>query len=1015
MKKFLLLILIILLPSVLSALTAPQIYFATDDALRNMAELRGLPEGTREEMQNALYEYEGLDAYTIEAEEAEDEESAEGFLLTINSSENLSREDGRVVLTGNSSISMTDDGVSSELSADTIIIDMDNSRLTALENVSYSTDDESASIQEIEADIVTVSWESGSLIVTDATTQTESGEEGDEDAITIYTSGETLSYSPDKGMLYSDGFITSNEDEAYVSITAKEIAMLSGADMFVTNAYLSIGRVPLLWMPFFFFPGSQITGNPSIGFNSERGAFLNTTFEVLGQAESVNAEADDDEEPSFMSILSSGGNSENNHPTGAYYSSKGELSDAERWARDTGSYVAIMADAYKKNGLHLGVESYISLLDDSLTFSVLDGVALSPESSYYDGHFRYYGVNEFEYSDYGLDLTLSLPFYSDSRVMMDFGDRLTGFSLFSLIQTPEFPTEYDSTITSYSNELEIDYRLPSQLQNDYISSFSLSDLNLGVDYRWDSRKHRYYVDETTLPSFSASVSGTIFDYAASIAPNTVVAEKEETDVTDIHLLSDPLLYAVYEAEKARAEVSGNENYSISLGYSISENFRNEYGFRNSGEYEEGELSSSTSMRLTLDAAAADYATLKAVFTPTYSYLWEDSDSVTAYTHRGAVTSDITFSVPYIGIQYHIASRLFNYKSEVENGAEIDSDFLVPGWNQDTITSHSISLTKAFSTEYGTFTPSIEYVLPPLAAELIPRISYSYGPFALSFGWQFLQEETDTPFRSDLVELSLGYNGTYITSNISMRYQSADYDRDAFWDPFYGNASLSLRTEDKRWSITQYFDYYAYESGEHNYFDSIKTTLKIPYFDFSVEWQGAAGDVSFKGIEAHLDVDSAFFQLWKGRLYFAFGLDSEFEFDMDNPYASMFTFTPSITFSIAEFLDFTFSFSSSNNAFYDYYQSGNFFGELFSDLARSFDFFGNGREQTNFVMSEAQLDVVHYMDDWDLHCSYSAHIELHDDVYQFVPEFSIYLSWKILPDLKIDQEWEYNTTTETWER
>ena len=131
--------------------------------------------------------------------------------------------------------------------------------------------------------------------------------------------------------------------------------------------------------------------------------------------------------------------------------------------------------------------------------------------------------------------------------------------------------------------------------------------------------------------------------------------------------------------------------------------------------------------------------------------------------------------------------------------------------------------------------------------------------------------------------------------------------------------------------------------------------------------------------------------------------------------SMFTFTPSITFSIAEFLDFTFSFSSSNNAFYDYVTSGNFFGEFFADLGRSFDFFGDGRYNTNFVMSEARLDVVHYMDDWDLHCSYAAYIELNDDIYEFVPEFSVYLSWKIMPDLKIDQQWQYNTDTRTWER
>ena len=1008
-----------ILPSLIYALSAPAIYFASDDDLRNMASMRGLAEGTREEMQQALYDYEGLEAYEIEPDqepsEAADEPSdgaEEGYIVTVNGAENLRKEGDRIVLSGNSSIAITDDGIVSELSADTIIIDTANSSLTALENVSYTTEDEEASLKDISADIVTVSWEKGNLIVTNATTTSEGSADDDGDGITIYTSEETLSYTPDGGMLYQDGFITSNPDEAYLSITAKNLAMLSGSDMFVSNAYLSIGRVPIFWLPFFFFPGSQLTGNPSLGFTSTRGAFLNTTFEILGQAESVQEGLEDSE--SFMSILSSDTSGGEKRPDGAYYSSDVPLSPAEQWARETGSYVALMADAYSSNGLHMGVDSHVALMDGSLTFSVLDGVALSPSSSYYDGNFRYYGVNEMEYRGYGLDLTLSLPFYSDSRVMMDYADRLTGFSLFSLLQTPEFPTEYNSTITSFSNELEIDYTLPSENRGDVVSSFSVSDLTLAMDYRWDTGDHRYYLDETTLPSFTASVSGMLFDFASSTGP-AVVAAKEEVDVTEIHLLSDPLLYRIYEAERKQAEATGNETYSISLGYTVSENFSNEYGFDSGGGYSDGSLSSSTSMRLTLEAEAAEYAALKAVFTPTYSYLWEDSSSVTAYTHRGAVNSDVTFSVPYIGIQYRIASRLFNYMSKTEDGVETDSDFLIPSWNQDTITSHSIALTKAFSTDYGTFTPSIEYVLPPLAAELIPRMSYSYGPFALSFGWQFLQEETDSPFRSDLVELSLGYNGTYVTSSLSLRYQSAEYDPLAFWNPFYGDASLSLRTEDKRWSITQYVDYYAYENGRHNYFDSIRTTLQIPFFDVSVEWQGAAGDVSFKGVEAHLDLDSASFQLWKGRLYFAFGLDSDFEFDMDNPYASMFTITPSITFSIAEFLDFTFSFSSSNNAFYDYYQSGNFFGELFMDLGRSFDFFGNGRYETNFVMSEASLDIVHYMDDWDLHCSYSAHIELHDDVYQFVPEFSIYLSWKILPDLKIDQQWEYNTSRGTWER
>ncbi len=1004
MKRFLLPLIMLLSASWLSALTAPQIYFADDEELESMAAMRGIEAEGRNALQRALYEAEGLEGYS------ESLQGGSGYTLSIESADGLSRSGSRVILSGRVSLSITDGSTNSSLSADTIILDMDRSMLTALGGVSYDTDDESISIPSITADIVTLSWTEGGLIVTDATTSTES--EGEDGTITIYTTGETLRYSADGQMLYEDGFITSNPRQAYLSITADEIAMLSGSDMFISNAYLSIGRVPLLYLPFFFFPGSQIIGNPSVGFSSDRGAFLNTTFEIIGEAESVSKGREGDS-GSFMSILSSSGSDDELYPDGAYYSTSGHVSDAERWARETDSYIALMADAYSERGIHAGIDSVINLLDGNLSFSFLDGIAVSPASSYYNGKFRYYGRNEMSYRHSGFSARLSLPFYSDSRVMRDYADRLTGFSIFSLVQTPEFPTAYNSTVSSFSRSIDIDYRMPSDLAGSFVSSFSISGLSAEAGYRWDTSSKRYYMDEAVLPSFSASISGKLFEFASSVE-NAAIIEKEEVDITEIHLLSDPLLYEIYSDNEKRAERTGEERYSISMGYSITENLDNSYGFAKDGRNDDSSFSTSTSMKLTLSAAAADYASLDAVFTPSYSYLWEDDDKAAAYTHRGAVNSDITFSVPYLGMQYRIASRLFSYSGKGENGIETERDMLIPGWNDDTITSHSISLRRSFEADWGIITPALEYVLPPLAAKLTPRISYSYGPFALSFGWQFLQEEEDAMLSSDLVELSLGYSGTYVTSSLSMRYQSSDYDPSDFWSPLYGEASLSMRTADRKWSVTQYVDYYAYSDGERNVFDSILTTLRIPCFSFSIEWDGSASEISFKGIEAHLDVDSASFQLWRGRLYFSFGVESDFSFDIDNPYASMFTFTPSITFSIAEFLDFTFSFSSSNNAFYDYYESGDFFGNLLSDLIRSFDFLGDGRTRTNFVMSGASLDIVHYMDDWDLHCRYSAEIQVNDNVYQFVPEFSIYLSWKILPDLKIDQSWEQNEYGK-WER
>ena len=56
------------------------------------------------------------------------------------------------------------------------------------------------------------------------------------------------------------------------------------------------------------------------------------------------------------------------------------------------------------------------------------------------------------------------------------------------------------------------------------------------------------------------------------------------------------------------------------------------------------------------------------------------------------------------------------------------------------------------------------------------------------------------------------------------------------------------------------------------------------------------------------------------------------------------------------------------------------------------------------MESLSIEFVHYMADWDLSVRYEAQIQLIGDNYQFVPELSIYLSWKTIPDIKIDQTW-----------
>ncbi len=998
MKRRLLLFLILLfvsLPGLFSA-SASAIYFASDSELMEMCRIRGLETGTREEMQRALYNYEGVATYTEEAS------GSGAFDLSVLSAESLITHDSSMVISGNAHISFTDSsGNVSDLSADMIIIDTDNELLTALDNVIYSSDDEDASIQSINADIVTLFWTSGEIRVSDATTTTERESE-DGEAVTIYTSGSTLTYTPGGSILYDRGIVASDVEDPYSSITASKMLMLPGADMFISNAYVSIGRVPVLYLPFFFFPGSQMLGNPSFGFTSSQGAFINTTFELLGTNPTIGSS---DSSSSFTSLTTTTKESQNTRPTGSYYSSSGPISNAEQWASSTSSYISLLADAYEDTGMQLGVTGEINLFSSSLSLAFTDAVAVSPESSYYNGRLRYYGMNSLRYSGYGISATLSVPFYSDSRVLMDFGNRLTDFSLFSLLETPTFPENYTSTITTFSRTLTLSYSLPSSLQSQYLSSLSISSLQFGIDYRWNSSELEYYMEEANVPNLSATFSGTLFSLTHSNEIVLSTEKEEEYDITDLHLLTDPLLYDIYEGNRKRqASTTRTDTYTASLRYSVSETLKNDYDFNSSGENTDGAFSSDTSLRLTFDASAANWVSLTAVFTPSYSYLWEDDDTAAIVTQDGTISSDMTLSFPFIGLTYKISSRLLDAESVKTGDAAAEVDIAPLGWDTDTITAHSLTLSHAFTTDVGTFTPSVSYTLPPLNAVLTPRIAYSYGPFALSFGWSF-REEDSASFHSDLIELSIGYSGTYITSSIAMKYDSEEYDPTDFWIPFYGTASFSLRTADKNWSITEYIDY-EYDNG-NNYFNELTTTFKIPFFELALTWAGSADEISFSEINATLDIESLTFQLWKGRIYVSFGLESTFSIELDNPYAASFSITPSITFSIAEFLDFKFSFTSVNNGFYNYIDDNGSISLslMFEDLLRSFDFIGDGRYNTSFVLDEASLEITHYMKDWNFSFKYTTQVVLSDDVYEFRPKVSVYLSWKTIPDLNVDQNWE----------
>jgi len=111
------------------------------------------------------------------------------------------------------------------------------------------------------------------------------------------------------------------------------------------------------------------------------------------------------------------------------------------------------------------------------------------------------------------------------------------------------------------------------------------------------------------------------------------------------------------------------------------------------------------------------------------------------------------------------------------------------------------------------------------------------------------------------------------------------------------------------------------------------------------------------------------------------------------------------------MDLTFSITTGNNSFFKYYENDAFrFPLLWKDLLSSFDFFSNGRRSTGFNMEKISMELVHYLGDWDLHCKYSAEVVSSSNTYIWVPEVSIYIKWKLLPDIKVDESWKKDSSS-----
>lgn len=379
MKKFLI-ALIILIASISnclfsSSLTYLSIDAASMDQLVLMCSVRNLSiEGSKTDLKTRLLKHIDDDeqviddfsddtiASNITNENKGDDIISNPYILKILSAQTLTKtsdDQPLIILEGSAVITFqtSEKDEPQKLSAAKIVVDLANKRLSALGNVSFVSKNTSVneSFQNITGEIVSLDWNTNAIDVAGGSIATNR-ENSDGDSVTFTAFSKGLSYNSDlDSFILNDGYITSNADTSYSSITAEKLALLPNGDMFLKNAYISIGRVPVLWLPYFYSPGATMVGNPSIGYESSRGLFANTTFEIFGKYPSF----DSTDRSSFSTLLSTSSD-ETLYPTSSIYTSVDELSDLETWAQENNNFLSLMFDAYQYTPYRS--ESYLSLI-----------------------------------------------------------------------------------------------------------------------------------------------------------------------------------------------------------------------------------------------------------------------------------------------------------------------------------------------------------------------------------------------------------------------------------------------------------------------------------------------------------------------------------------------------------------------------------------------------------------------------------------------------------------------------
>ncbi len=150
----------------------------------------------------------------------------------------------------------------------------------------------------------------------------------------------------DRVLLEEGTFTSCDLVDPHYAVHARKVWILAAGEWALRDAVLTVGRVPVLWMPFFFYPGDRLVFNPSFGFRQREGAYVQTTTYLLGRR------SEEESMFSFLKVNEAQGTAYDQELRGIFLRklpSKAEVGPTD----DT--TLKLLVDGYSRLGVFVGI------------------------------------------------------------------------------------------------------------------------------------------------------------------------------------------------------------------------------------------------------------------------------------------------------------------------------------------------------------------------------------------------------------------------------------------------------------------------------------------------------------------------------------------------------------------------------------------------------------------------------------------------------------------------------------